>query len=75
MGLPGSIHLHSPVFGVADSRSRADQRAGFPGAETLLTECDRGEAAGRFIDGGQNNRIPADLTRVAAAARACTPDR
>jgi hypothetical protein len=46
-------------------------RIGFQGAETLLTECDLGEAAGRFIDGGQNNRIPDDLTRVAAAARAC----
>jgi hypothetical protein len=60
---------------VADSRSRADQRIGFQGAETLLTECDLGEAAGRFIDGSQSNRIPADLIRVAAAARACTPDR
>ena len=55
--------------------NRAERRIGFQGAETLLTECDLGEAAGRFIDGGQNNRIPADLTRVAAAARACTPDR
>ena len=49
--------------------------SGFKDTQTLLTECDLGEAAGRFIDGGQNNRIPADLTRVVAAARACTPDR
>jgi hypothetical protein len=49
--------------------------SGFKGTETLLTECDLGEAAGRFIDGGQNNRIPADFTRVAATARAFMADR
>ena len=64
------LHRLTPLSG-----HTADQRIGFQGAETLLTECDLGEAAGRFIDGSQNNRIPADLIRVAAAARACTPDR
>jgi hypothetical protein len=68
-----------PICELLTARSRKQSRrqngTGFQGAETLLTECDLGEAAGRFIDGGQNNRIPADLTQVAAAARACTPGR
>ena len=72
-------HTHPDLIATGlsetDLSGRTDRRIGFQGAETLLTECDLGEAAGRFIDGGQNNQIPADLTRVAAAAQACTPDR
>ena len=47
--------------GVVRYHRRAQIGSRFKGTEALLTECDLDEAAGRFIDGGQNNRIPGRL--------------